>query len=45
MAVLNIIYAAIKSNNGNELYANDVYYVTPALLAATFVRTLQPRFK
>lgn len=37
---MNIVYAAIKSSNGDELYSYDVYYVTPALLAATFVRSL-----
>uniref|UniRef100_A0A0P5T3X6 ABC-type glutathione-S-conjugate transporter n=1 Tax=Daphnia magna TaxID=35525 RepID=A0A0P5T3X6_9CRUS len=40
LSIISIIYAVIQSNNGVELYTNDVYYVTPAILAATFVLTL-----
>jgi hypothetical protein len=33
----------IQSNNDVQLYTYDVYYVTPAILAATFVSILECR--
>ncbi|XP_046653460.1 multidrug resistance-associated protein 1-like isoform X4 [Daphnia pulicaria] len=40
LSIISIIYAVIQSNNDVQLYTYDVYYVTPAILAATFVLTL-----
>lgn len=41
LSISSIVYASYQSNNGVELYQYPVYYVTPAVLTATFVRILK----
>ena len=39
LAISSIVYAAYEVNNdGLDFYNYPVYYVTPAILAATFVK-------
>jgi hypothetical protein len=39
LAISSIVYAAYEVNNdGLDFYNYPVYYVTPAIMAATFVK-------
>lgn len=41
LAISSIVYAAYEVNNdGLDFYNYPVYYVTPAIMAATFVKNL-----
>lgn len=37
LSLINLGYAVVQSNNGAEKYQYAVYYVTPAIMAVTFV--------